>query len=78
MKNLVFPNPSGDLFHLSIPPNNIKSVSLLTINGHEIKTYNHQSIDNNNYSLSYIKNGIYLIKIDVEEDNYYTYLIVNN
>jgi len=75
----VYPNPSSDLFQLSILSINIKSVSLLSINGVKIITYDNQSVYNNSYSLNHIPNGTYVIRVDIEGGgNSYIKLIVNN
>ena len=74
----VFPNPSKDFFQVSLSSSNIESVSLISLNGSELMTYDNQSIHNNMYSLYQISNGIYIVKISIKENIVYNKLIVNN
>lgn len=75
----VYPNPSTDLFKLSISPVYIKSVSLLSLIGDEIISYDQQCISNNSYSLYNIPDGTYVVRIETEgRDNSYMKLVVNN
>ncbi len=75
----VYPNPSSDFFQFSNLSAPIESVSLFSINGVAIRSYESESIFNNHFSLSSVSNGSYIIRVDHEGGGRaYTRLIVNN
>ena len=64
----VFPNPAQDYVNISIPENNIKSISLFDVTGKKVANYT--NIDTTEYTLNLTKfnRGFYLLKI-VDQNN---------
>jgi len=72
----AYPNPARDNFSLSTTGRGIESVSLFSLNGLHVRTYDRQSIEKNTYSLLPIKSGIYLLKVTTNIGVFNTKLIV--
>ncbi len=61
----IYPNPSNGIFTISTPYNNdIKNISVFNILGKKIATSNRSL--NQQYDFSYLKKGVYILKITLE------------
>jgi hypothetical protein len=70
----VYPNPSNGIFYIDIQQFNVKSWMLSDLNGRVLKT------DNNSFvtgviDLSELPNGIYILKVETTENQYFQKLI---
>lgn len=78
----IFPNPARHWFQLMFKQTNQQTISLhiYDLYGKKIETFQHISVDNNITDFisipKRISSGIYLVKIDVNNNSYYRKLIV--
>jgi len=65
---LVYPNPVGSQGIITIANTKGRSVTLMDLNGKQLLNYDHMTRSDNELRLniSYLKSGIYLLKIGVE------------
>lgn len=71
----IYPNPAQEIINFSIPSDNQEfSASILSLSGTEIKRYDeYQSC----FYIGDLNNGIYLVKINVNNQVFYQKLIIN-
>jgi len=70
----VYPNPAKDFFTITLAPHDkVVSAKLYDISGKCIKSYEDQPI----YSLDYISNGVYILKIETFKGVFTERIIVN-
>jgi hypothetical protein len=75
----IFPNPASEYFQLSNIPVDINSVSLLSMNGLIIKSYDRESISRNIYQIDKPSAGTYIVRIDTTSGAlFYTRLTILN
>ena len=66
---LVYPNPANDMVYITT---DIPSVSIYSIDGKLLKI---KKINNNQINISDLENGVYLMKLESAEGNYYKTII---
>ena len=59
----VYPNPVNDLLTISSPNNEILSISVFTINGKEIQSFEKMNQNRNEISLINLDSGVYFLEI---------------
>lgn len=62
----LFPNPIKDFFHLDSSLNDVKTIIIYDLNGRKVKTFLQSNL--NIYSVSDLKKGVYLLKINSEKE----------
>ena len=60
----IYPNPTSSRFSLN---KEVKEVTVYDITGKQVKVFTKQVVNSNNYNVSYLKPGVYFIKI---KDNF--------
>ncbi len=71
---VLYPNPSQKYFNINTPT---KQVQLVSVTGQLIKTFEPKSA-NDNYPISDLQNGLYIVKITDENNNISTQKLIKN
>ena len=72
--DLIYPNPCNDYFNINAEGNNINKISIYSLDGKQIKTI--QLHGNNSIPVSDIENGLYTIKIYINNNIYTEKLLI--
>lgn len=70
----VYPNPSQKYFNINLPT---KQVQIISLAGQLIKTFEPKN-ENDNYPISDLQNGIYIVKITDNNNNTSTQKLIKN
>ncbi len=70
----LYPNPSQKYFNINLPT---KQVQIISLAGQLIKTFEPKN-ENDNYPISDLQNGIYIVKITDNNNNTSTQKLIKN
>lgn len=65
----IFPNPAKQFINVQLSEN-ADEVSLFSLNGQHIKTFNHQNNTINKFDISNVPSGLYLVKAQSRENQW--------
>lgn len=74
----IYPNPTSDFLEIKAEMNQILKVELYSISGKKLNTYTNFDTKQSTISLKEFLNGVYLLKIYDEENNWVSKKIIKN
>lgn len=74
----VFPNPASGSFKLDMPGGHVKAVTLYNALGQQVKQFGNEEIENNNFAIDNLANGIYYADIQLKTTSRKAKLYIQN